>query len=1282
VILNQKSTMADLTLTIGAETSVFTTAIDKAKKGLESLAKVDLKELKTKLDEVSAKIKSFGAGLSSVGKFLTDNLTKPLTIGLDLATKQLDGKLKTLNDKVKNLFSKLFEPVIPYFEKGVDMLIGIVDKAIAWFENAPQGVRVFIAVIASIAVAIGPVITAVGGAITAIGGFVAAISAIVAGGTASVVIGAIAAAIAMLVAGIGIAIGVAYALAEAWQNGLGPIASYVALAIGGILTAFAPLIGIPVMIAALLVTLYEMWATNFGGIKDYTAQVWGAISEYINAAMAEIRQLVSDIGGDIVAWWNENYPLIEQTVRKTSDNLKQAIGFALAYIQSIWDAHGETIMSTVRSIWTIISTVVRTGVNVIMQVVRLVLQIINGDWAGAWNTAKDIVWRIITAIVKVLDELDNLVLQAFKAVLSVITGWGTDAIGKALEIGRNIVRGIIQGIGEIADTLVNYGRGLISRLFGAMNSEAETHSPSLVTTRMGMFIGEGLIVGLEAMTAPVAAAGKKMVGESLGQMSEEVRKARKEFDDYRGQLEANPQKGGDMLAVANYGDAKSKLDDLVKLRAELNMNVGDMLPATLHDINSELETLGKQKQGIEDARAMLEQMQEALRHNAEKEKTNAGKVEFLLADPNRNARIDAETQAELRRNAALLDARLRTEQYTEAKRKLAETGANTQLQMQGEINLLQAQIANNFKLSEAEAQRIRNQTEVEKYKADLRKDGFNDQEIATLAAALELQQRDIEVKRERIGIMQETIAAQQTYTGEMRSMDATLEQLNLKLAGNNELTEVARIGKLLETEAYKGLNEAQRENLRIRAQEIDDARAAVKAQEEAKKDFDKFKGFVKDSLDTLAKEGFGGFFKSIVEKFKKMLIDMASEWISSKLFELFFPDKAKAAGGGKGGGIMDFVNSVFGAFGFGKKKDSVAAPVTGGSNNQNGGKGGGDIGDAVKAAADARGLFDPLPNLAKSGKPPSALAGKLSGIGAIATMVGGFLPGKLGNVVSMAGMGLSIGANFGPWGAAIGAAAGAIIGLFMGDPKKKIDKKENMPKLQKGFTEAMQQLRDLLNDRNAIFSDPDGAIATATEIRGKIASGFGIEFQSKKYKGEAQKLIAAKLIEADGIIKQIKDLADVARMANKVDTRLETEFAAGIFADRAFIRRHADFKRRNGMLPGAFTGRDTLPSMLAPGEMVLNPRQIARVKAGAGFDVFRGAGIPNYASGTFVGGGVQASAVPVSVSPQPVSVQIVLNNSGLVESDIQTVLVDGLKRSDVQVELVKAYDKGKTRTRS
>jgi hypothetical protein len=554
------------------------------------------------------------------------------------------------------------------------------------------------------------------------------------------------------------------------------------------------------------------------------------------------------------------------------------------------------------------------------------------------------------------------------------------------------------------------------------------------------------------------------------------------------------------------------------------------------------------------------------------------------------------------------------------------------------------------------------------------------------------------------------------YHDLMQNLDQTLLQLNNELAGNTELTEANRVAQMLSSAAYKDLTDAQREALKARAAEIDQARAALAAQREAQEQYREFADFVRGSLQVLADQGFGAFFKHIFGRFKQMLLDMAAEWVSSKIFNLF-----RQGGGatGAGGGGGSFWSALLGAFGVGNRgtgggsaagsaASAGARMATTPSFNPNltagnlngqfftgGGfdkimaatvatTGNGSSGRNASAGGIGGGMFSPIPNLLNGGK-PSALGGTLGGIGAIATMVGGFLPGKLGNVVSMAGTGMSIGAMFGPWGAAAGAAIGAIVGLFMGDPKKKIDKKENMPKLQQGFTDAMNQLRALLADKNALYSDPTGAVQKAMDLRAEIASGFGIQFQSKKYRAQAQTQIGTKLREADDIIKQIKDLASVYGIANKIDGRLETSFATGVYMSGDFLRQYKDFKRRNGMLAGAWTGKDTLPSMLAPGEMVLNPSQIRNVQANAGFDVFKGAGIPHYATGVYVAPPPSSTRSETSpqgaVERQPITVQIMMNNSGLVESDIKGVLVNGLRDTDVQVELVKAVEKGQSRKR-
>ncbi|MEQ1645507.1 MAG: hypothetical protein ABL959_18805, partial [Pyrinomonadaceae bacterium] len=69
-----------------------------------------------------------------------------------------------------------------------------------------------------------------------------------------------------------------------------------------------------------------------------------------------------------------------------------------------------------------------------------------------------------------------------------------------------------------------------------------------------------------------------------------------------------------------------------------------------------------------------------------------------------------------------------------------------------------------------------------------------------------------------------------------------------------------------------------------------------------------------------------------------------------------------------------------------------------------------------------------------------------------------------------------------------------------------------------------------------------------------------------------------------------------------------------------------NFQRMNGLLGGSWTGRDYRQALLADAEMVLNPMQQNNVRRSAGFDVFAGAGIPNYPnaapSASMAGGGI------------------------------------------------------------
>lgn len=387
-------------------------------------------------------------------------------------------------------------------------------------------------------------------------------------------------------------------------------------------------------------------------------------------------------------------------------------------------------------------------------------------------------------------------------------------------------------------------------------------------------------------------------------------------------------------------------------------------------------------------------------------------------------------------------------------------------------------------------------------------------------------------------------------------------------------------------------------------------------------------GFVENALGILTdgSKSWGdrlrSIFSGIAQNFRQMVGDMLKTWINSKIF-----------GGGSGQG-------------------------PGGTPNFNPGASGGGVPPTGTITIGPNG--EPMYTVNGNQSAPFSLfgGGLTNGIGTIASlgmMAGGAIGGKFGGLISSVSggalTGLMLGAKLGmiggPVGAAIGAAAGfamSILGGLFSSPKRKRDKNEKMPLLTQGFADALKQLRMLRDDKNAILSNPSGAMAKADELRAAIASGFGIQFESKKYSKIAQQQIAQKLAEADILVKQIKEFAEMGRAAGERDRRMLPEFANGVYMSPAFQA----FRRRNGMLGGTFTGRDTLPSLLAPGEMVLNPRQMQAVRANAGFDVFKTAGIPGYANGGM------AQSQPMSAGSLNVTIVVEQDAAGLWHATAQS----------------------------
>jgi len=780
--------------------------------------------------------------------------------------------------------------------------------------------------------------------------------------------------------------------------------------------------------------------------------------------------------------------------------------------------------------------------------------------ADAW--AQSLIDGIANGINNDTKRINAVVQNLLNGVIDSLNDGATAARAAADRVAQGLVDGLVNGVNSGAARARAAAFNAISSVMSIFSSVPKVESPSKVTTEIGEFISEGLAIGIENKAPQAKAAAKKLADETI----KSFRDAVKEFDKLAG---ASPQTVQTIQQTNRVKDATGNQQDIIKLRDELQVNTSIPLPTSIGATDRELKYLQSLKQAAEDLDKSLENITETV-----------------------NDSVEANEKAKI-----AFDDRLKS---------IQESGALELLNLQESIDLTGV-------VSNSERDRIKNHYDIQRLREQMSADGYGQGQIDEAAEVLRLEQaRSFELQR--ILDIRKQVADASSLGNDLSG------KLSEAQNGNREMSEYEKTLLKINTD-YRDISDSQKKYLLNTAAQIDAQNAF---NDQYKETYD----FIRNTFDILTDSGssFGDKMKSIfggiADRFKRMLLDMASAWLTNKIVG----GSAGGNGSSGGGGIQDIIKNIFGGGGQSSSSSSgglsnpnVIQNLLGNGANLNGATGSIASLPNGEKAFNVNGSSGGLSGLFGKGglfgdKGFGANSGTIGGIAAIGQIVGGFIGGRAGNTIRTAATGAQLGLMIGgPIGALIGAAAGGLLGFFgFSDPKRKADKNENLPKLQQGFTDALTQLRELAANKNAILNDPDGVISKAMELKNQIASGFGIQFQSKKYRKIAEGQIAGKLGEADSIISEIKEFAKKAYSAKELEGRIVGEFAGGVYMDSAFAAQYGDFKRRNGMMAGAFTGRDNLPSMIAAGEMVLNPRQINSVIGAAGFDPFQYAGIPNY----------------------------------------------------------------------
>lgn len=1165
-------------------------------------------------------------------------------------TKGVGGAFESLKSQAETIGITIYDALKGPAEQGLRLLADNLGKVSDYLSNLGQNnpeiiqmAAVFLAVVAAVGpllVIIGTLITFLGSVVTSAGTLIGVFATV---GSAFLGVGGFIVSFIGLIGEAGL---IASFTALATVTG-----STVVAAIGSFLTALAPIAvgaaAVAVVIGGLIavgVALYAAWQTNFGGLRDFTDEVFDGVQQAISTALGYVQQLWATYGDRIIETATTTFNNIIEFIRPI---MAEIVGTVREGFRTIVEVAGPLLTQVynhIKILLTGAAVVVRAALAGISQLWQQNGEQIKNIVFAVWTILKTIVIEgirqiasVITLVMAILNSdwkaawtaFKTIIFSAVNATTTIFKSLGT-IILNALKlvatavfgIGKNIVDGLINGIKSGASSLYNAAADVAKVGLDAIRGVFRTQSPSRETMEIGQFVTEGLAIGI-SNKADLAVNAAKRVSSAVVKAFKD---AQKEFGKLAG---ASPQTVKTIQDTNRTSDAASAQQEIIKLRGELGVNTNQRLPRTVAATEDELRQLQELKKNQDE-------------YNESVAAANDLIVEQAVA------------------------YRLKLEDMRDA-------GVQENLRLREEIELVGV-------TDETERRRIQNYYEILSLRDQMASDGYSQNQIDEAVQVLQIEQA-------RKGELLQILEIRKQVAGAKDLGESLTGDLTKLQNGNRELSVYEQTLKKIEKD-YKDISPVQREAILNTAKQIDAQKAY---NEQYKQTYD----FIRGAFDILtdSSKSFGDKMKSIFggifQSFKKMLLDMVSAYLTSKLLKILNPNSSPSGDSSGGGLFSNLLGGIKNLFNRGGSSSS-------GSTNTNGllSTTPGAIGNSF---VDSTGKVQTV-----GGGSGIGLAGGIAIAGTAANIIGGLIGGRAGGFLSNIGSGAAIGAQIDSIvpgigaliGAGVGAVGGFLASLFGGDPKRKRDKNEKLPQLNKSFTDALAQLRALGADKNAFYNDPESVIAKAVELRGQIASGFGVQFESKKYQKEAQSLIAQKLTEADSIISDLERLKNRALRARDVDSRLQTSFATGVYLrddQMSEMKRALDFKRRNGMLAGNFTGIDTLPSMLAKGEMVLNPMQIQQVILNAGGDdPFRNADIPGYVSGGYIAPS-PSSAAPVSApvsssnaAPNTIKIDkisIVVEKDESGNLSFKELLVDNLKKPDVRVELVEAYDKTKARTR-
>jgi len=221
---------------------------------------------------------------------------------------------------------------------------------------------------------------------------------------------------------------------------------------GMVVAAAGPVLAVITALAAAALLLWANWDT----VGPKLAALWEQVKARVQPALDSMRQAI----GDVVAYVQERWPQIQQTLQTFLDWVEPVFRF-------VWEGVKSTVLFYVDTI----AGIIQGFVDVVTGIIKFFAAILSGDWQAAWEAVK----QIVSGAVQALWNLFKLWLWG--KIASLIGGWLGDILkrirswaGKMLEPVVSFLSRMGQSVSSGLARVVGFFRGALENVQGVVRS--------------------------------------------------------------------------------------------------------------------------------------------------------------------------------------------------------------------------------------------------------------------------------------------------------------------------------------------------------------------------------------------------------------------------------------------------------------------------------------------------------------------------------------------------------------------------------------------------------------------------------------------------------------------------------------------------------------------------------------------------------------------------------------------------------------------------------------------